>query len=57
MIIYAVVEVDPYLPDHGYDEQVVSLYKNHDKASKQAEYLSETNQPFRYYVESMEVFE
>ena len=57
MIVYAIIEVDPYLPDHGYDEQVIALFAIKGSALERAEYLVKTNYPFRYYVEPMEVFE
>lgn len=59
MTVYAVIGIDPYLPDHGYDERVIAitLFTTEESALERAEYLGKINYPFKYCVEPMEVFE
>lgn len=57
MIVYLVIEHDPYLPKDGFSDHAISVCKTEEKAKRIAEQYDREFAPYYHTVERCEVIE
>lgn len=57
MTVYVLIEHDPYLPEEGFKEHVIAIYKDKEKAQIHAHEYNKIFMPYFYSVRRAEVIE